>query len=64
MADPHEDPDDPIPDDPESRFLIALWDHLERAYVISVEADVIVNLAEIERLCTEAAGLIRAYRAV
>lgn len=64
MADPHEDPDDPIPDDLESCFLISLWDRLERAYAISVEAEVIVNLAEIERLCTEAAALIRAYRPV
>lgn len=61
MADAPDDTDDPVPDDPESLFLIELWDRLERAYIISVEATVIDLLPEIERLCEEAAALIRAY---
>lgn len=60
-SDPPQD-DDPVPDDPESRFLITLWDRLDKAAEISVNADVMDHLGEILGFCEEAARLIRDWR--
>lgn len=45
--------------DPESKFLIELWDHLDSAYTISVNADVMGRLDDIRRHCEAAMALIQ-----
>jgi len=56
-------PDEPVPDDPESVFLVALWDRLELAHELSVGVDVISRVDAIRRLCDEASALIKQFRA-
>jgi hypothetical protein len=55
--------DDAAPDDPESRFLIALWDNLERAQETAVERDVMKRLGEVLEHCEAAAAVIRGWLA-
>jgi len=55
--------DDEEPTDPQSLFLISLWDKLDRAEAASVNADVLDHLDEIQTLCEEAAAIIRQWRA-
>jgi hypothetical protein len=56
----HLPPDDEAaPDDPESRFLIALWDLLGEAYELSTTAQVMSRLDVILARCEAAAALLR-----
>jgi len=58
---PHGDDADVL-DDPESRFLIALWDSLERACDLATAHNVLERLDEVLQQCEAAAGLIRGWR--
>jgi hypothetical protein len=58
MADLPPDDDD-AHDDPESRFLIALWDLLGQAYELSTGEDVMSRLDEILAECEAAVALLR-----
>ena len=54
--------DDAAPQTPEAQFLSALWDTLERAMEVSTSNKVMSQLDEVERLCEDAAKLIRRWR--
>jgi hypothetical protein len=51
--------DDNAPNDPESRFLIALWDLLGQAYELSTTEEVMSRLDEIRGRCEAAVVLLR-----
>lgn len=54
--------EDPDPAEPEDLFLIALWDHLEVAGRLSVEAGVMKRLDDIRHHCLAAAEHIRQWQ--
>lgn len=56
-------PDGDVSEDPESRFLIALWQHLDAASDISIDKRVIERLDEVREKCEMAIMLIRAWQA-
>ncbi len=51
--------DDPAPTDPESLFLIDLWDRLEGATDAAISADAMARMPEVLRLCEEAIEIIK-----
>ncbi len=63
MPRPPPEEDANVPDDPESRFLIGLWDSLERAQEIAVTRNVLERLDEVLKHCEAAAAAIRHWRA-
>lgn len=63
MADAPTHCDSDRPEDPESRFLIALWQHLDAASEISIDKRVIERLDEVRENCEMAVVLIRASQA-
>ena len=54
------DSDDPK--DPEARFLVALWRHLDAASDISIDMRVIERLGEVRENCEMAIALISAWQ--
>jgi hypothetical protein len=63
MSRPPPEEDANLPDDAESRFLIGLWDSLERAQEIAVGRDVLGRLDEVLAHCEAATATIRRWRA-
>lgn len=63
MPRPPPEEDANVPDDAESRFLIGLWDSLERAQEIAVAGDVLERLDGVLEHCEALVAAIRRWRA-
>lgn len=63
MADDPTNRESDVSEDPESRFLIALWLHLDAASDIAIGSRVIDRLDEVREHCEMAVALIRTWQA-